>query len=337
MSIAALTRKCSELLSLWLTAAAALPELLNVENNLFRFNLWAENNNALSDGRDSMDWRLRKTSVPHAVMTDLLEVLAATIQRKFPQEAHSWPGSHAVAGKLTSVGKSYDVHPEGDLDTADAILDQLFRFSRAIRRSGIMSRFVKVTNYFEHDEITGENLTAKFQEGVMPYLDRRLPKETDAWLKERLCETICLRQQNFSFLRSLEKAKAIPRVETLPGPKARSRLGSAYSVKSRRTDQTDRPAEPSKRTDSQRQPSIRSATTVETNNLLAFDPIEEEEAAEYTRADLPRRPKPPPVLKCPYCFLVCHVSEFTEEGWPYVVLLPTMYAFRATNSDVVDT
>lgn len=57
MSISALSKQCSELFHRGLASAASNREELAVtENHLFRFNLWVQNNAAISEKRDSMDW-----------------------------------------------------------------------------------------------------------------------------------------------------------------------------------------------------------------------------------------------------------------------------------------
>lgn len=54
-------------------------ELIEVENHLFRFRLWAHNNSVLSQGRDSMDWSLRRAPVPRSIVIDSLDDLLQAI------------------------------------------------------------------------------------------------------------------------------------------------------------------------------------------------------------------------------------------------------------------
>lgn len=188
-----------------------------------------------------------------------------------------------------------------------------------------MRRFVKVANYFEYDEKTGENLTVKFQDTILPYLNATL-KQTSEGLRQRLHETIYLRQQNFSFLKSRSGRKVVtrlakqPELESTPsGPQASSRLGSTYSVRTRQTSQKASQSGRVRGSTPRTAPSFRSATTVNTNQLPLVEPIPEREAVEYTGVDLPRRPKVTPginELECPYCFLVYPAKEFTKENWP---------------------
>lgn len=55
-----------------------------VENLLFRFRIWAEHNAALSERHNSLDWRLRKSSMAHSVMVDLLTDLSHAILSTLP-------------------------------------------------------------------------------------------------------------------------------------------------------------------------------------------------------------------------------------------------------------
>lgn len=59
--------------------AERVEDRVTVENHLFRFRLWAEHNSALSKRHDSLDWRLRKSTMAHSVMIDLLKDLSHAI------------------------------------------------------------------------------------------------------------------------------------------------------------------------------------------------------------------------------------------------------------------
>jgi hypothetical protein len=60
-------------------AARETQDLAELESHVFRFTLWANHNSAISRGRDSLDWRLRKSEVTYSVVLDLLEDLAQAI------------------------------------------------------------------------------------------------------------------------------------------------------------------------------------------------------------------------------------------------------------------
>jgi len=80
--------QCSRLFEGWQSTASAEDdsakitegqELADLENSLFRFTLWADHYSVMSRGRDSLDWRLRKSEVTHSVVLDLMEDLAHAI------------------------------------------------------------------------------------------------------------------------------------------------------------------------------------------------------------------------------------------------------------------
>ncbi|KAK4083055.1 hypothetical protein Purlil1_10999 [Purpureocillium lilacinum] len=315
-SISTLAKHCSELLARWLDSVGRFPDqVLQVENLLFRFNLWAENNSAFSEGRDSLDWRLRKASLPHNVIVDLLEDLSAV-----------------VLGHVAPKQSEVDQH-----ENAGTLLDQLFRFTRAVRRSGALKRFVRAADYFELVEIDGivVNLTLKFREGVQAYLDMMF-KSTSQELRGRLLETICLRQQNFAYLRSKRKKGSSHVAPRRSASQTGSRLGSAFSTTGRSTNQSQRsaqhqPASDRKRDDkAKRRAAPASATTFNTNALPTIDgPTLDKPEADYALEDLPRRPKILPAtrhkeVECPYCLLACDHTEFTDAGWPRHVIQDLM-------------
>lgn len=60
-------------------------ERVAVEDLLFRFRIWAEHNSALSKRHNSLDWRLRKSSMAHSVMVDLLTDLSHAILSTLPR------------------------------------------------------------------------------------------------------------------------------------------------------------------------------------------------------------------------------------------------------------
>jgi hypothetical protein len=80
--------QCSSLFEKWQVAATeddnytgecGSQELVDLENSLFRFTLWSDHYSAMSRGRDSLDWRLRKSEVSHSVVLDLMEDLAQAV------------------------------------------------------------------------------------------------------------------------------------------------------------------------------------------------------------------------------------------------------------------
>lgn len=218
-----------------------------------------------------------------------------------------------------------DASIDEDPETVECILNHLFRYTRAIHRSGIMWSLVQVPNYFEYDEITGENLTVKFQDTILPYLNATL-KDATQEMRERLSKTICLRQQNLSFLRSISSRKVASRPimgsaleSTDPAPQASSKLRIAYSTQSRENTQRALQADWIRTHGTRIAPSARTATAVDINQLPRMNTILEQKIAENMAANLPRRPKVPvgqTEFECPYCFVVCPTEEYTKENWP---------------------
>ncbi|KAL7898908.1 hypothetical protein HDV64DRAFT_291642 [Trichoderma sp. TUCIM 5745] len=308
MSISALVKQCTEIFCERLVKSDS-EERAIVENHLFRFNIWAKSNGAISDSRDSLDCRLRKDVISHSLMQDLLTALLEA---------------------LNSMASHNDENPQiisddEGLESVGDILSHLFRFTRAIRRSGAMRNFVTATDYFEYDEITGENLTVKFQDTIMPYLNATL-KDASPEMKERLSETIYLRYQSLLFLKSRFSRKVASKPVMEPGLKsaepalpALSGLGKAYSVRSSETSQRLSQTGLILINETRRAPSVRTATTVNTNHLPRMNMIPEPTTDEYMAVNLPHCPRVPAgqtELECPYCFWVCPAKEFTKENWP---------------------
>lgn len=179
------------------------------------------------------------------------------------------------------------------------------------------------SNYFEYDDVTGENLTVKFQDTILPYLNATL-KDTTQEMKDRLSKTICLRQQSLSFLRCRSSRKVAsrpimePALESAePAPQASSKFRIAYSVQSRETTQRAPQADWIRTHGTRIAPSVRTATTVNTNQLPQMNTILERKIVECMAVDLPRRPKVPAgqtEYECPYCCLVCPAKEYTKES-----------------------
>ena len=73
MAIAARAAECSRLFDEWLKSSAFITP--DVENQIFRFNLWVTNNFIFAPTRASMDWRLRSAPLLESAMVDLLDDL----------------------------------------------------------------------------------------------------------------------------------------------------------------------------------------------------------------------------------------------------------------------
>lgn len=82
MSISALVKQCTEIFCERLVKSDS-EERAIVENHLFRFNIWAKSNGAISDSRDSLDCRLRKDVISHSLMQDLLTALLEALNSMY--------------------------------------------------------------------------------------------------------------------------------------------------------------------------------------------------------------------------------------------------------------
>lgn len=210
--------------------------------------------------------------------------------------------------------------------SVEDVLDQIFRYSRAIRRSGGSRRVAQATDYIEYDEL-GNNLSVKFRESVKIYLDRAAGNASSD-VRGRLLDTICIRQQSFAFQRlrrasrttSLdEKPAALPSIDS----RSFSRAGSAFSMKKSETARKTQPTPSSILSSVSRKPKVApsSATTLISTIVPSVEPQMESLEVTFSLEDLPRRPKIRRGQKeqeCPYCFVMCPIEEFTDSAWPYV-------------------
>ncbi|KAL4898869.1 hypothetical protein BDW74DRAFT_184293 [Aspergillus multicolor] len=311
MAIAAKTVECARVLDGILQAANGDELAQEWENQVFRFNLWVSNNLIFASAKASMDWRLRNAPLLESSMVELLDDLQTTLN------------NYTAASKGT-------MNEEADANSAvgDA-LDELFRLSRAIRRSGILRRFVKIDSFIEYDE-DGVNLTEGFRTGVERLIRFRLRDSmASEGLRQRVLETVCLRQQYFAYLRKKwgtrqkDKTNKMSPPSTLP---SKPSLGVTYSV----TGSTP----PSGRTIKQKNfaRATQAVTTILTATTAQPGRIEEvrslksaiqtpEDEVLCSEQDLPLPPKIPfrcTEFECPFCFLVCSTDVFNGEQWRQV-------------------
>jgi hypothetical protein len=221
--------------------------------------------------------------------------------------------------KTASIQEEANQH-----DTVSTTLEELFRLSRAVRRSGILRRFVKIGYYVEYDE-NGVNLTEEFRNGVERLVQFRLkhaPASED--LKRRLVDTICLRQQHFAHLRAKwEKAKPKPS-DTITAPVTKkSALGATSSVTGSIPSSTNKMRKKEMIATPIPVPSMMTATTAKAQCVRRERSIEsavnmEHEEVECSHDDLPLAPKIPVhavEYECPFCYMVCSSREFSGERW----------------------
>ncbi|KAJ5730619.1 uncharacterized protein N7483_005127 [Penicillium malachiteum] len=220
-----------------------------------------------------------------------------------------------------------------EFESVEAILDQLFRFSRAIRRSGILHRLVKIANHIEYDA-DGVNLTATFHAGISRLVEHYLKGCTASEeLRDRLVETICLRRQNFSYLKAQRESRSSRKPTKIPtqaASRARSTLTSSFSINmpvftaTRKIKPIDLDPIPELRQ------SVMTATTAQVENVpinhsiqssVSTDQQQRDNEEDALKLELPRPPEIPFGLReweCPYCLIVCPVEDFNLENWTYV-------------------
>ncbi|KAL3447674.1 hypothetical protein BJX65DRAFT_307737 [Aspergillus insuetus] len=231
------------------------------ENQIFRFNLWSANNFVFAPTRASMDWRLRNAPLLESSMCELLDDLQSSLIR------------------CTAMMKKHTIQDAANhsIDVSDT-LEELFRLSRAVRRSGILRRFVKIESYIEFDD-NGINLTDEFRNGVERLIEYRLKgSPASQILQERVVNTICLRQQHFAYLRAKwEKRTAQPTAINPVPAQPRSSLGATFSV-SGSISSCPRPGKPKERVPI---PTVMTATTARPERLKTVRSLKSAMSAEH--------------------------------------------------------
>nr|XP_003188546.1 hypothetical protein ANI_1_2164014 [Aspergillus niger CBS 513.88] len=315
MAIASRAAECAQLFDKYARTLDG-DELLkqDMENEIFRFNLWAANNFILTPGRASMDWRLRNAPLLQSTMAELLDDLKADLinQSNFPFNS------------TIPTGMLYEL----PLHAVSETLDGLFRLSRAIRRSGILRRYVKVGNYVEFDE-NGVNLTEAFRNGVKTLIEFRMKESKSSnGLRERIINTVCLRQQYFSYLKAKKATNApISGADQSHQSTPRSALRATASVTGSLTSKAQGAARQQSSPMRRPGPSIMTATTAQPDRIpKAYSVKSAHEQQTYdvdcNDADIP----PPPNVsgnrkesECPYCFLACSKEELSGRRWKWVL------------------
>lgn len=205
-------------------------------------------------------------------------------------------------------------------DNVGNALDQLFRYSRGIRRSGGLRRIVKATDHIDYDDF-GNNLGAKFRDSVKVYLDATLGKAS-VHIRARLVETICLRQQSLAFQKSRRENKAV-HLDKPTSARITSQIGSVISAKTSIavSKQQSRSAFPRPLGPGKPKFASSSATTFLSKISPSTEAQVESAEMAFPLDSLPQRPKirrGQREQECPYCFILCPIEEFTDSSWPYV-------------------
>ncbi|KAL5341980.1 hypothetical protein BJX70DRAFT_357494 [Aspergillus crustosus] len=307
MTIAARAVECARHLEEVAQSATAGDVKQEWENQIFRFNLWCENNFVFAPTRASMDWRLRNAVALEASVCELLDDLQSALVR------------YAAVVKTGRVSQQ-----AGQRDAFSEVLKDLFRLSRAIRRSGVLRRFVKLGAYIEYDE-DGLNLTKAFRDGAERIVEFRLKhSQASETLQQRVVDTVCLRQQHFAYLSAKwEKGKAELR-KTIKAPvMPRSTLGATLSVTGTVTSNTTKQGKKRPAAVPLHLRSLMTATTAQPNLVKRVHSLKstasmENVELEWKQTDLPPPPKLPPgamEYECPFCYMVCSAGEFLGDRW----------------------
>lgn len=181
-----------------------------------------------------------------------------------------------------------------------------------------------MATYIDYDEY-GVNLTEAFRKGVERIIEFRLKhSKASQDLQNRIVDTICLRQQHFSYLRSRRaKNASLNRSINEPRPVIKSSLGTTFSVTGSVSPSEAKENPKKKLRAPQGNQSILTATTAQPDRITkaysiqSADDIQDPDIV-YSDADLPPPPKGLDHLKefeCPYCFLVCSTEEVSGERW----------------------
>lgn len=218
---------------------------------------------------------------------------------------------------------------EADLDD---VLDRLFRFSRAIQRSGETRRRTRVAQFVEGGvENEAEHISAAFRQRVVEYLDMRTQRGT--WsrlesnpLKERILDTICLRQQYFAYLTWRRQSRRPQHDEThtrqtpVVSRSSMARSGTVSITRSTGSIPKIPASNPQKNRTSQIK--FMAPTTVESRAEPMMSEVDLKTCMpEDVAIDLPARPTIPSTkgikeMECPYCFQICPVPVFEKANWP---------------------
>ncbi|KAL6874768.1 hypothetical protein J3F83DRAFT_517493 [Trichoderma novae-zelandiae] len=326
MSIFDSTAQCKGLFRQYLGMLSRFDrdKLPSVNDSSERFSSWAYSSGAISNNRDSMDWRLGLGSVLHNSIKSLLTHLAEVIKSKIDDLDSHNPGQ---ISSITGPGANKQA-------SIDDELERLLKRWRLLSRSGALDhRADDSSHYFEYDEQTGENLTDKFESSVRYYLNTTL-KDTSKVIRKRLQNTILGRHQHLCSLKARSgrgldlKPNTGSEPESSRSTAKRSRKGENVSSTGARTtfmlQSSQRPAA-MQRPPTQTGLSVRTATTAHASTSGRLHTKKQRmDKPMFSTADLPPRPSGCTEMECPYCFEVCRPEEFTRESWPRHIMQDLM-------------
>ncbi|KAF4614364.1 hypothetical protein G7Y89_g15373 [Cudoniella acicularis] len=218
------------------------------QDQLTRFNVWANNIGVFAHGHASLDYRLRDAPDILDLMMQQVGVLRANLEAlSQPAELHTELSEieNTTDSQGVSVGTCPDSPPSDvsslisgsdsglpDFDSSlvvEETITRLYRLAAAIRKSGSHYRDLRAEKYIEVEYLedgTSVNLTERFLEDfAMRVIPHRVPGRVDLvsgrrqpiaelWLQERLARTIAQRRNRFLYWRKhqekLEKSSWVP-------------------------------------------------------------------------------------------------------------------------------
>ncbi len=346
------------------------------DEQLERFNLWAGNSGILAsyDDHISMDWMLRERQDLVEMMLQLLDPLENYLScklwpLKLTSRVKSLPRLNTTVIHKFSVSGTGDrllevlPAPESTDSTSSSsdsqvdepsepktimvtlqnyveeTISELFRLSAAIRSAGMSNRYAKAAKYVEYKD--GVNMTLKFRARLAEFLVLPIPNATD-YMRERLVETISLRQRQVAFTQKQKQGQAKDyqqheAKESGSHGQVPSRSTSANERKSSyapsRTSSSSGKAMPSHGKESRPKKIIQATnySATDVGSRVSFGKAQARPGVvtglfRGIDESLQNIPLPPQSIRatdeqieCPHCTIIMDVDELQDKNWTYVI------------------
>jgi hypothetical protein len=324
--------------------------LVDVEDELGRFRVWAGNIGAIQVGHSSLEYRLRGASLVlqnvfkllgelKSVLHEITSVISGT---RLPYDEQVISDELDDELELEGLETDPDETPKTELEqnylSIVDIIDNLYKLSIYIRNPTSLTRFSKASSFQAIDPESGVDLLARYEEfdiehvrHVFQDLRQNYPEQIrfqNNDLIERLGKGISRRRQQFMYWkRHRDKLSAKITVKEAPV--------QGYKIVPSRPDEIKR-VEGDSRTNGENSALnvavteiTKTAFTATTATLFVHhdnnpDEIQSMISAATTargldgaRASLPPPPKLPggKDFECPYCFTICPAKYLKEQNW----------------------
>lgn len=241
--------------------------------------------------------------------------------------------SSSTSDSSTSViFKSLERHqPSSEVSryAIEETLDQLFRLTAFVRKAAIRNRYLKAANFQKVIPLgNGEevNVTQEFKKGIRILINARHPYASQK-LRDRLVETISLRQRQLSYSQSQkqdrgfrvsklasEKQEAPPppidENVSVPLPKARTAMSESMSTRAQTLNMVT--------------PSQMSASGVSRSRLPQTFSAKASSVGSAIQNHSPNLWVPPPPknlrygakeFECPICFIIQPIGKASGDKW----------------------